>query len=245
MNFKKLMWCAVLAASLAVGGSASATGIPVIDIANLAQDMQQFLQLTAQLRQLEQQYAQMQQQYNSLTGSRNMGGLFNSPIEQQMRQYAPSSWQQSLNVLQQGGLPGNAADVARAAQSFARSQGLTRSGTQVFPGHGGNNADALAYTSSSNTTAAAAGLSQAAYDQTQARMQRVQQYLQQINSSPDLKASIDLNARLLAELNEALAQMIQLQAAQMQMAGTASAAHLRGTVEESAFVPYGAGGVRQ
>jgi hypothetical protein len=69
-------------------------------------------------------------------------------------------------------------------------------------------------------------------------MQRVQQYLQQINSTPDLKASIDLNARLLAEVNESLTQLIQLQATQMQMAGTANASHLRGMVEETAFVPY-------
>lgn len=243
MNSRQRLWCAVALAAM-LSGSAAATGIPVVDVANLVQDMQQFIQLTAQLKQLEQQYAQQVQQYQSLTGSRNLGGLFNSPMEQQMRQYAPGSWQQSLNVLQQGGLPGNAADVARAAQTFARSQGITQTGAQVFPGKSGSNADAVAYTSSSNTTAAAAGLSQAAYDQTQARMQRVQQYLNQINNTQDVKASIDLNARLLAELNESLTQLIQLQAAQMQVAGTASAAHLRGNVEESAFVPYTSNGVR-
>jgi len=223
---------------VALSGSAAATGIPVIDIANLAQDMQQFIQLTAQLRQLEQQLTQAQQQYQSLTGSRGMGGLFNAPLEQQMRNYAPGSWQQSLSILQQGGNPGSAADVARAAQAFVQNQGITQSGTQVFPGRSGNNADALAYTSSTNATAAAAGLSQAAYDQTQARMQRVQQYLTQLNGTQDLKAAIDLNGRLLAEVNEALTQLIQLQAAQMQASGSANAAHLRGTVEEAAFVPY-------
>ncbi|MFI4983270.1 MAG: type IV secretion system protein, partial [Nevskiales bacterium] len=93
-------------------------------------------------------------------------------------------------------------------------------------------------TASTGATAAAAGLSQAAYDQTLARMQRVQQYLAQINSTQDLKASIDLNARLLAEVNEALTQMIQLQAAQIQVQGSANAAQLRGKVQEAAFVPY-------
>lgn len=238
MNIRHNLACIAIAACVALTGSAAATGIPVIDIANLAQDMQQFIQLTAQLQQLEQQLAQAQQQYRSLTGSRGMGGLFNSPAEQQMRQYAPSSWQQSLNVLQQGGNPGNAADVARAAQTFVQNQGITQSGAQVFPGRSGNNADALAYTSSTNANAAAAGLGQAAYNQTQARMQRVQQYLTQLNSTQDLKGAIDLNGRLLAEVNEALTQMIQLQAAQMQANGSANAASLRGNVEEAAFVPY-------
>ena len=235
MKAKRVVLSVLLAGAVAIGAPAQATGIPVIDIANLAQDLQQFMQLTAQLQQLEQQLAQAQQQYNSITGSRGMGGLFNSGSEQQMRMYAPASWQQSLQVLQQGGLPGSAADVQRASQAFAMTQGITQTGAQVFPGNPGN---AQAYTASTGATAAAAGLSQAAYDQTQARMQRVQQYLSQINSTPDLKASIDLNARLLAEVNEALTQMIQLQAAQIQVQGSANAAQLRGKVQEAAFVPY-------
>ncbi|MDB5986952.1 MAG: type secretion protein VirB5 [Nevskia sp.] len=235
MKTKQWLLSVVLAVGVAVSGAASASGIPVVDVANLIQDVQQFMQLTAQLEQLQHQYAQMQQQYQSLTGSRNMGGLFNSGTEQQMRQYAPSSWQQSLQILQHGGLPGNAADVARAAQSFAQTQGITPTGAQVYPGSSTN---AVAYTASTGATSAAAGLSQAAYDQTQARMQRVQQYLAQINSTPDLKASIDLNARLLAEVNESLTQLIQLQAAQIQVQSSSSAAQLRGRVQEAAFVPY-------
>lgn len=231
MNRPWKRWLVLGLLSAMLAGTAQAGGWPVIDISNLLQAIREYEQLTQQL-------AQMQQQYASLTGSRNMGGLFNSPADQQMRMYAPQSWQQSLNVLQQGGLPGNAADVARASQIFANNQGITQTGPQVFPGNGGNNADARAYTNSTSTTAAAAGLSQAAYDQTQARMQRIQQYLAQINSTQDLKASIDLNARLLAEVNEALAQLIQLQAAQMQMAGTANAAFLHGKAQDTAFTPY-------
>ncbi|MDB5973274.1 MAG: putative conjugal transfer protein [Nevskia sp.] len=234
MKAKRVLLSILIACAVAIGAPAQAD-YPVIDIANLAQALEAFMQLTAQLQQLERQYTQMQQQYQSLTGSRNMGGLFNSSSEQQMRMYAPGSWQQSLQVLQQGGLPGSAADVQHASQSFAQTQGITQSGSQVFPG---NPANAQAYTASTGATAAAAGLGQAAYNQTQARMQRVQQYLSQINGTPDLKASIDLNARLLAEVNEALTQMIQLQAAQIQVQGSANAAQLRGKVQEAAFVPY-------
>jgi type IV secretion system protein VirB5 len=235
MRTKQWWLSVVLAVGLALSGAASAGGMPVIDIANLMQDMQQLIQLTTQIERLEQQLAQMQQQYQSITGSRNMGGLFNSGSDQQMRLYAPGSWQQSLSILQQGGLPGNAANVQMAGQSFAQTQGINQSGNQVYPGSATN---AQAYNASSGATAAAAGLGQAAYNQTQARMQRIQQYLAQINSTQDLKASVDLNARLLAEVNEALTQMIQLQAAEMQLQGSANAAQLRGRVQEAAFVPY-------
>lgn len=238
MSVKQLVLSTLIAAAVAVSAPAPASGIPVIDVANLMQAVQQYVQLTAQLQQLEHQLTQMRQQYDSITGSRGMGSLFNSGLDRQMRQYAPATWQQSLQVLQQGGLPGSAADVARAARAFAQSQGILQTGAQVYPGGGGDNADARAYSASANATAATAGLAQAAYDQTRTRMQRVQQYLAQINATPDLKASIDLNARLLAEINEALTQLIQLQAAQMQVLSAGNAALLHGKAEDTAFTPY-------
>lgn len=240
MKTKRVFLSVLIACAVAFGAPVKATGIPVVDVANLMQSIQQVLEMTAQLEQLKQQYEQQVQQYQALTGSRNMGALFNSGVDQQMRQYAPATWQQSLQVLQQGGLPGNAADVVRTAQAFAQSAGIVQTGAQVFPGGGGSNADALAFTANASATAAAAGLSQAAYDQTQPRMQRIRQYLDQINNTNDLKASVDLNARLLAELNESMTQLIQLQAAQMQVLSANNAALLHGKVQDAAFTPYNA-----
>lgn len=238
MKAKRVFLSVLIACAVAFGAPVQAVSVPVIDVSNLMQSMQQLLQMIAQLEQLKQQYDQQVQQYQALTGGRSMGALFNSSADQQMRQYAPATWQESLQVLQQGGLPGNAADVARAAQGFAQSAGIVQTGAQVFPGGGGSNADALAFTANASATAAAAGLSQAAYDQTQTRMQRVQQYLDQINNTGDLKASVDLNARLLAELNESMTQLIQLQAAQMQVLSSNNAAVLHGKVQDAAFTPY-------
>lgn len=238
MKIRRVLVYAACAAIIAAGGPASAGGMPVIDVANLAQALQQYMQLSAQLQQLRQEYAQQVQQYQSITGSRNLGVLFNSSVERQMRLYAPASWQQALQVLESGGLPGNAADVAQAAQAFAQSLGIKQTGAQLYPAGGGGNADALAFTTSASTTAATAGLSSAAYDQTQARMQRVQLYLDQINNTADLKAAVDLNARLLAELNESLTQLIQLQSAQMQLLSAGNAALLHGKVQDAAFTPY-------
>ena len=49
MNIKRVLRCALIAVAIATAGPAGATGWPVIDIANLIQDVQQFLELTAQL----------------------------------------------------------------------------------------------------------------------------------------------------------------------------------------------------
>lgn len=238
MNAKRVLVALLLASAVIFVAPVRATGIPVVDIANLMQALQQYLQLSAQLQQLRQEYAQQVRQYEALTGGRGMGGLFNSGADQQMRQYAPASWQQALQVLERGGLPGNAADVSQAAQAFAQSTGITETGARLYPAGGGRNADALAHTASASTTAAAAGLSRAAYDQTQRRMQRVQQYLDEIDNTEDLKAAVDLNARLLAEMNESLTQLIQLQSAQMQLLSAGNAAVLHGKVQDAAFTPY-------
>ena len=238
MNAKRVLASLLVASVVAFGAPVQATGIPVVDIANLMQALQQYLQLSAQLQQLKREYDQQVRQYEALTGGRGMGGLFNSGADQQMRQYAPASWQQALQVLQRGGLPGNAADVSQAAQAFAQSAGITETGARLYPASGGRNADALAHSANANATAATAGLSSAAYDQTQRRMERVQQYLAEIDNTEDLKAAVDLNARLLAELNESLTQLIQLQSAQMQLLSAGNAAVLHGKVQDAAFTPY-------
>lgn len=238
MKAKRVFVAVLVASAVAFGAPVQATGIPVVDIANLMQALQQYLQLSAQLQQLKREYDQQVRQYEALTGGRGMGGLFNSGADQQMRRYAPASWQQALQVLERGGLPGDAADVAQAAQAFAQSTGITEAGARLYPAGGGRNADALAHSANANTTAATAGLSRAAFDQTQTRMQRVQQYLDEIDNTEDLKAAVDLNARLLAELNESLTQLIQLQSAQMQLLSAGNAAVLHGKVQDAAFTPY-------
>lgn len=238
MTLKQQIAALAIAGSTVFTGTAGAGGIPVIDVANLAQAVQQYVQLTQQLAQLKQQYDQQVRQYESLTGLRNMGRLFDGEVERQMRSYAPTSWQQSLQVLQQGGLPGNAADVVQAAKSFAQQQGINVKADLVFPANNGDNDSARTYTAETNTAAVSAGISATAYDQAQTRMQRVQSYLQQIDDTPDLKASIDLNARLMAEVNESLVQLIQMQAAQMQTLSASNAAFLRGKARDAAFAPY-------
>lgn len=56
----------VLALGLGVGGRASATGIPVVDVAGLAQAVEQYTTLTAQLETLKQQYDTALSQLESL-----------------------------------------------------------------------------------------------------------------------------------------------------------------------------------
>ncbi len=69
-----------IAVILAFSSSASAVGIPVIDVSNLAQAVQTVVQLRQQLLQLK-------QMHDAVTGGRGMGALLNNP---QLRQYLPA-----------------------------------------------------------------------------------------------------------------------------------------------------------
>ena len=81
MNLKKLSAMALLVTSFAAMPLAvTASGIPVVDGAAAAQRAQNFFQqmmeMAKQLAQMKQQYEQQVQQYKAMTGSRNMGNLF-------------------------------------------------------------------------------------------------------------------------------------------------------------------------
>ena len=59
---------------------ARATGIPVIDVANLFQAVQQVINDITQINNQIQQIRQLQTQIESINGMRNLGDVFNNPL---------------------------------------------------------------------------------------------------------------------------------------------------------------------
>src|ERR1700752_646975 len=78
----------VAAALITMGGtSAQAGGIPVIDVANLVQTIQQVTNDITKIQNQVQQITQLQNQLASINGMRNLGSVFNSPL---LRNYVPA-----------------------------------------------------------------------------------------------------------------------------------------------------------
>jgi type IV secretion system protein VirB5 len=201
-----------------------AGGVPVFDVTNFAEAVQSLEQLQNQYRTLQQQYGQLVAQYQSMTGTRGMGQLFNDATSQALRNYTPATWQQTLALLSGGANPGDAAQVQAFAQSTQRSLNLANiSGAALFPGIA-NTDHAAAFDGLSQTSVAALAVAQAAYDQTRGRAQRLQSYLSQVDSAPDMKASADLSNRLMTELIESVQQLVQLQSVYIQLQGRLQAA---------------------
>lgn len=76
---KKTIKLAFMAVALMSGANADASGIPVVDVAGLAQAVQSFQQLQQQYKQLQAQYSQLQKLENISSGSRGLGAIHNNP----------------------------------------------------------------------------------------------------------------------------------------------------------------------
>lgn len=105
---------AALAATLA-GGPARAQGIPVIDVANLVQTIQQVINDITAIQNQVFQITQLQQQLQSLNGIRNLGQVLNNPL---LRNYVPADAHTLLNAVQTAGY-GGLNSTARALRDVA------------------------------------------------------------------------------------------------------------------------------
>ena len=87
-NIKAFTIALTLAVSLQASITpANAGGIPVIDVANLANTLENIVQWGKQLQAMKEQYAQQLAQYQSMTGKRGFGTVLNDP---NLRQYLPA-----------------------------------------------------------------------------------------------------------------------------------------------------------
>jgi len=161
----------------------------VIDVASIAQLVQQAQTLAQQLEAARAQLAQAQAQYQAMTGSRGMQSLLGGTV----RNYLPAQWPQLTGVLQGGG--GIYSALAADVQSnLAANSVLTAQQLMALP------ADQQAQIDSSrNTVALLQGLSQVELANASGRFASIQQLIDAIPGAGDQKAILDLQARINAE----------------------------------------------
>jgi len=187
------------AALIALGGtSAQAQGIPVIDIANLIQTIQQVVNDITKIQNQVQQITQLQNQLASINGMRNLGNVFNSPT---LRNYVPAEAFTVINAVNTSGYSGlngtakalrdasmvyNCLDLAGPARTACQAT-LSQPYQQK-------------------------GLLQDAMTSAAGRLAQIQSLMNQINATSDQKAIQEMQARIGAE-NAMLAH----EASQIQM----------------------------
>ena len=177
----------VLGWGLALSGTAPvrAQGIPVIDVANLAQAVQQVTAWARQYQQMMQQYQQLAQTYESLTGRRNLGEILYNPL---LRDVLPPEAAQIYNAVHIGGINGltAAARTIRNASMIYDCENMAGDDQRRCRARLSLNAQTQAY-------------ARQALEVVSGRVDQIEQLMRQINQTEDPKAIAELQARLQAE----------------------------------------------
>jgi type IV secretion system protein VirB5 len=181
----KTVAAACLVAGSLSAGNARATGIPVVDVANLIQTILQVLNDVTEIQNQVQQITQLADQLKSMNGIRNLGNVFNNPM---LRNYVPAEAYTYLNAVNNSGYSG-----LNATAKALRDVGMVYNCMDVA--------------GAARTTCQAAlaqpyqqkGLLQDAMKSAAGRLSQIQSLMGQINATSDQKAVQEIQARIGAE----------------------------------------------
>ena len=223
-----------ITAALFATSPAHTSGIPTFDGANVTQALAQLLQLQlthgveenqldrlkAQVREaiktvtaLDRQIDQLERQYESLTGSRGMGGLLNGTTEKKARRIADTLGDINATLLGAGIPAANplSAQIATLRETYQIPDAAELFDANRVP------AKVAAHNFANASTSTAIVLSEDAFTRANTSITRVESLLASVDTTPDLKASVDINTRMMAELAFMMADQSRLDAAASQM----------------------------
>jgi type IV secretion system protein VirB5 len=212
-NVRKNLIATVAVVAMSCGISAPArAGMPVIDVANLAQAIQQVLSWGQQLQAMAAHLRQLQQTYQSLTGPRGMQNLL--PIAPGARNYLPADYSELMNVI-------NGTSVTYPALA-GQVQGIIQTNAVLTNGQTANlSPRALQLLTQGRQSAAVlAMLSQQTQANASNNFSSLQGLITALGATSDTKASADLQGRIQSEQvmtttnqikTEALYQTVQAQ----------------------------------
>jgi hypothetical protein len=166
-----------------------------------------------QLQQLDEAIKQS----NALTGPRQMGRLANGKLEQTLRTYLPSTWEETLALMDReaGAMNGHSLE-GRVQNLYERFQPPSR---QAYLPHSPDHELARAYAQHQQSTYITLGASEEVFDSISTRIEVYNELLEALNETQDLKDSSDLQARISAENGLLLTELLRLQTISMQMQG--------------------------
>jgi type IV secretion system protein VirB5 len=191
--------CVLVLGLASIGAAAPASAeMPVIDVANLAQAIQQVLSwgqqlqgMTQQYTQLVQSYEQLQSTYNSLTGPRGMQNMLYVPLAN--RNYLPATYSQMTGVI-------NGSSTAYPALSSQVQTTIQTNAILSTQGVSGLSPQAQQYVRQSRQAAATLSmLSQQNQANASNNFSNVQTLISALGATADTKASADLNGRIQSE----------------------------------------------
>jgi len=221
---KKFLSRTALIISLAIFPVSSAIpqGIPVIDtsqiaqvIAQLQQQIRDYEEQVKQLTTLQDQFANMQQRLQAITGAKGISSILNDAAEKTGRE-AASDLQSIVSAAIGGGsISGNIGNMNTVISDLKTRFELGDLGT--FDSSDVPADKAIASLAGSGLAAVATA--EDSYLRANAAVGRINTLVDQIDSTSDLKASVDFNTRVNAEVAQLLMELLRVQSAQTNATG--------------------------
>lgn len=252
----------IMGAGVAMIGVTAATpahaqGVPTVDVQNIAQEInqlrqmiedevlqnEQLTQLLSQLDTLREQYAQLQETYAALTGLAELPEIISAQMEDGLNGMLDQEFGDILGTIEaiQNGdwsqLTGNASPQIRTQMTRVLAEAGFDEDTLSEMANSGTPGAARTATQAT-TGAAVSAAAQTSYEEAGQSLERVDRLVGMIGSMEDLKASVDLNTRVTAELAIAMVAMWQLEAVQTVGTGQAGVIDAATLAEEQRYMDF-------
>ena len=239
---------------LCAASGASAQGVPTVDTQNIAQEIRQLQQMledfgiqsdifenaVEQLDMLQQQFDQLQSMYASLTGPREILGLLMGGELDQLLEAKFEDIPGLIRGIQQGDwsnlLGVTAGPMRTQMQQALASAGFDEDSLREIATSGSPGAEGIATRATTGAVLSAAA--QNSHAEAAQSLARVERLVAMIPDMDDLKASMDHNTRVTAELAIAMTRMWELEAIQTIGAGNAGVVDAATIAEERRYMDF-------
>jgi len=202
-----------------------AQGIPVIDtsqivqvVAQLQQQVRDYEEQVKQLITMKEQFENMKERLLAMTGAKGISSILNGSAEKIARTAATDFQSIIDNAISGGTISGNVGDmnsvIADLRTRFDLGDLATFDSSSV--------ASDKAIASLAGSGLAAVATADDSYKRAGAAVARINTLVDRIDATPDLKASIDFNTRVTAEVAVLLLELVRVQSAATNTVGMQS-----------------------
>lgn len=245
---------ATLALATALAGPVTAQGVPTVDTQNIAQEIRQLQQMLQdfgiqtdlldnaleQLQVVQNQLDQLQQMYASLTGPRSilgmvMGDGLDGLLEAKFRDLPglirgiqTGDWSNLLGI--------TAGPMRTQMEQVLARAGFDENSLREIATSGNPGAEGVATRATTGAVMSAAA--QNSHAEAAQSLERVERLVAMIPQMEDLKAAMDHNTRVTAELAIAMTRMWELEAIQTLGAGNAGVVDAATIAEERRYMDF-------
>jgi type IV secretion system protein VirB5 len=245
---------ATLALATTLAGPVSAQGVPTVDTQNIAQEIRQLQQMLQdfgiqtdlldnaleQLEVVQNQLDQLQEMYASLTGPRSilgmvMGDGLDGLLEAKFRDLPglirgiqTGDWSNLLGI--------TAGPMRTQMEQVLARAGFDENSLREIATSGNPGAEGVATRATTGAVMSAAA--QNSHAEAAQSLERVERLVTMIPQMEDLKAAMDHNTRVTAELAIAMTRMWELEAIQTLGAGNAGVVDAATIAEERRYMDF-------